>query len=206
LLRKAYIGICKFSKGCDWLLRNAEQISFKQSKMLKLLQKLIVGMRFYLIAIQKGYSELLKQYIFHSSLETPLSQLLFEMATPTPPLLVNADTLSAETLYVLCDVDGVSNRLVEKRLTMDELLGICLINNIAPPAGQRGNSNSKRENSCNSRLTNFSLFSCFQTRKPLPSELSTGCVRRESSSIARLRPPVAVMKKIELVPRTPFAF
>jgi hypothetical protein len=65
-----------------------------------------------------------------------------------PPLLVNAETLSPEALLALSDIDGLSNRMVQKTLTMDELLGICLINKIAPPPGKRGKlSNSKRENS-----------------------------------------------------------
>jgi hypothetical protein len=67
------------------------------------------------------------------------------MAAPAPPLLVNADTLSPEALLALSDIDGASNRLVQTKLTMDELLGICLINKIAPPPGKRGKlSNSSQ--------------------------------------------------------------
>jgi hypothetical protein len=60
------------------------------------------------------------------------------MANPTP-LLVNADAISEQALYTLSNIDAPSiNRLVEKKLTMDEMMGLVLTNKIAPPAGQRG--------------------------------------------------------------------
>jgi hypothetical protein len=59
------------------------------------------------------------------------------MANPTP-LLVNADAISDQALYTLSNIDALSNRLVENKLTMDEMMGLVLTNKIAPPAGQRG--------------------------------------------------------------------